>query len=87
MISQMRKSVFALSGAALLAGCQASMPPLKTVDYVDLDRFMGDWYVIANIPTFVEKGAHNAVESYRLDDDGSIAADYGTPPRRVSGHH
>ena len=40
---------------------------------VDVDRFMGDWYVIANIPTFAEKGAHNAVESYRLDADGTIA--------------
>lgn len=45
---------------------------MKTVDYVDLDRFMGRWYVIANIPTFLEKGAHNAIESYELDDDGSI---------------
>lgn len=50
----------------------ASDAPLQTVDYVDLDRFMGDWYVIANIPTFVEKGAHNAVETYRLDDNGTI---------------
>ncbi len=33
---------------------------------------MGDWYVIANIPTFVEKDAYNAVESYRLDADGTI---------------
>ena len=37
---------------------------------------MGDWYVIANIPTFIEKGAHNAVESYRLDDDGTIATTF-----------
>ena len=28
---------------------------------------MGDWYVIASIPTFIEKEAYNAVESYRLD--------------------
>lgn len=27
---------------------------------------MGDWYVIANIPTFLEKDAYNAVESYAL---------------------
>jgi apolipoprotein D and lipocalin family protein len=33
---------------------------------VDLERFMGDWYVIANIPTFIEKGAHNAVEGYQM---------------------
>jgi apolipoprotein D and lipocalin family protein len=45
---------------------------MKTVEYVDIERFMGSWYVIANIPTFLEKGAHNAVETYELDDDGSI---------------
>ena len=45
---------------------------MKTVEYVDIDRFMGRWYVIANIPTFLEKGAHNAVETYELDEDGSI---------------
>ena len=50
--------------------------PLETVDYVDLPRFMGDWYVIANIPTFIEKGAHNAVETYRLNDDGTVATTF-----------
>jgi len=52
------------------------MEPLQTVDRVNLDRFMGDWYVIANIPTSIEKGAHNAIESYRLDDDGTIATTF-----------
>lgn len=68
--------LMAAAGALLLTGCQASLPPIEPVDYVDLERFMGDWYVIANIPTWVEKGAHNAVESYRLDDDGSIATTF-----------
>jgi apolipoprotein D and lipocalin family protein len=54
-----------------LSGC-SNVEPLKTVDHVDIERFMGDWYVIANIPTLVEEGAHNAVESYRLAEDGSI---------------
>ena len=57
-------------------GACASSPPIKTVDYVDLDRFMGDWYVIANIPTFIETGAHNAVESYALEDDGTVATTF-----------
>ena len=39
---------------------------------VDLDRFMGDWYVIANIPTFIEKGAHNAIESYSRKSENVI---------------
>lgn len=50
--------------------------PMETVSHVDLEGFMGDWYVIANIPTFIEKGAHNAVESYALNDDGSIATTF-----------
>ena len=72
----LRAHAISLSGALFLAGCQASLPPLETVDRVDLERFMGDWYVIANIPTFIEEGAHNAVESYRLDDDGTIATTF-----------
>lgn len=58
-----------------LSACSKTTP-LQTVEYVDLERFMGDWYVIANIPTTIEKGAHNAIESYRLDDDGSIATTF-----------
>lgn len=47
----------------LFNACQ-SPKPLRQADYVDLDRFMGDWYVIANIPTFIEREAWNAVETY-----------------------
>jgi apolipoprotein D and lipocalin family protein len=54
-----------------IMGCQ-TMDTIHTVPSVDLNRFMGDWYVIANIPTFIEKDAYNAMESYRLADDGTI---------------
>jgi apolipoprotein D and lipocalin family protein len=47
-----RTTLLTLSGIALVSACQAAPPPLETVEYVDLERFMGDWYVIANIPTF-----------------------------------
>ena len=50
----------------------ASPQPMPTVDKVDLPRFMGKWYVIANIPTFIEKGAHNATEEYSLTPDQEI---------------
>lgn len=57
----------------LLAGCQGHrQPPMPTVPRVDLQRFMGDWYVIANIPTWLERDAYNAVENYALDADGTI---------------
>lgn len=57
--------------ALLVVGC-SSVEPLKTVDNVDIDRFMGDWYVIGNIPTFIETDAYNALENYALNDDGTI---------------
>ena len=69
------RSITCAAAALLFGGCQ-SPQPLATVPFVDLPRFMGPWYVIANIPTFIEKGAHNAIESYKLDADGSIATTF-----------
>lgn len=59
-----------------MSACSANLPPVQPVDHVDLNRFMGDWYVIASIPTFIEKDAWNAAESYELADDGSIATTF-----------
>lgn len=61
-----------LTGIIWLSAC-SDPKPLATVNYVDLQKFMGDWYVIANIPTAFEKNAHNPIESYRLNPDGTIA--------------
>jgi apolipoprotein D and lipocalin family protein len=61
----------------ILTGVACSTPaPMPVVDSVDLDRFMGDWYVIANIPTFLEKDAYNPMESYQRDTDGTIATTF-----------
>jgi len=69
-------ALLGLTTALLLTGCAANLPPLRTVAEVDIRRFMGDWYVIASIPTWIEKGAHNAVESYQLETDGTIATTF-----------
>lgn len=63
-----------LAPLLLLAGCAVSPESvtIQAMPQVDLPRFMGPWYVIGNIPTFIEKGAHDAVETYRLDADGTI---------------
>ena len=52
------------------------MKKLPTVDYVNIERFMGDWYVIAIIPNFIEKNAVNGIESYKLLDNNKIKIDY-----------
>lgn len=61
-----------LTCLSILMGCSSTHTPIRTEPQVDLSQFMGDWYVIANIPTFIEKGAHNAVESYAMNEDGAI---------------
>jgi apolipoprotein D and lipocalin family protein len=69
---QLAKVILTMSLLSLLGACRSSHPPITTAPDVDLAKFMGDWYVIANIPTRLERGAHNAIESYRRDSDGSI---------------
>ena len=49
-------------------GCSSS-DYTKTVSHVDLDRFFKKWYVIAGRLTFLEEGAHNAVEEYKFNID------------------
>ena len=45
-------------------GACAPLQPLATAPAVDLDRFMGDWFVQGHVPAGAEETAHNAVESY-----------------------
>lgn len=72
---------FILCIAALWLGACGGVPlkPDSTVPLakdVDLARYMGDWYVIAHIPTERDATSHNAMENYTLNADGSIATTY-----------
>ena len=69
----------ALLSTLAASGCNAARgaAPLQPLQReIDLERFMGKWYVLAHIPidTFFasEADAYNAVEAYRLAADGSI---------------
>ena len=85
------KHTFLTIALLIITGCSASLPPLKTVDNVDVKLFMGPWYVIACIPTYIETEAYNGVETYRLDPDGSIdtvftfnKGGFDGPPKRYN---
>jgi apolipoprotein D and lipocalin family protein len=65
-------SMIALSGCA----SASKRPPLKTVEHLDLGRFMGEWYVIGTIPWFVEKNNVGTMDIYRMRPDGRIAITY-----------
>jgi len=64
--------IVAMLMLSLLTGCTSVKEPLRTVSHVDLPRYMGDWYVIANIPYFAEKDCYDSIESYALRPDGDI---------------
>ena len=51
---------------------RASEPPIRPVSHVNLPRYMGRWYVIAAIPTRLERDDYDPVEHYWLEPDGSI---------------
>lgn len=57
----MRRPINLLFGCllclSLLAGCsEDDQPPLTLAPQVDLQRYSGRWYIIANIPYFAERG-------------------------------
>ena len=49
---------------------------MNTVKNLDLKKFMGKWYVIANIPNFIEKNHQNSYDIYSLNKNGSIDISY-----------
>jgi apolipoprotein D and lipocalin family protein len=73
--------LFALAVVVTLAAGCASTPPnpnpranaeLELAPQVDLDRYMGRWYIIANIPYVAERGYVGSYVEYRRRDDGRI---------------
>lgn len=47
--------------------------PLKPSQrMLNLETYMGKWYVLANIPTYFELGTSNCVENYSWDDNDKV---------------
>lgn len=80
MTSRTPTIALALAATTLLASCAGDPPnpnplasqPLKLAAAVDLDRYMGRWYIIANIPYFAERGYVGSYVEYRRREDGRI---------------
>jgi apolipoprotein D and lipocalin family protein len=64
--------MIALTATLTACGVSPEKVTVPVVEKVDLQRFMGPWYVIGVIPTFIEKDIYNAIETYALAPDGTI---------------
>jgi apolipoprotein D and lipocalin family protein len=71
--------ILALMAVAL--GCATSseamasrkkLPELKTVPYVDVQRYLGKWYEIASFPQRFQRNCVATTATYSLRDDGDI---------------
>ncbi len=60
----------------LVIGCASTekltMKKLETVPFVDLNRYVGQWFEIARYPNRFQKGCVGSRATYTLRDDGKI---------------
>jgi len=75
-----RKILFTLSLVVVslwfVSACASSNTPLPTPKEVNLEKFMGAWFVHGYTPILVDKKAHNAVEHYYLNEKGRVETTY-----------
>ena len=73
----MKKILFIFLFFNLSTNCTGEeMQGLIPVKNVDIERFMGKWYVIAIIPNWIEKNPYNSIEEYSLNEKGYIDVKY-----------
>ena len=68
-------TLFALSltlGCATTTTARLGLPPLQTVESVELERYLGTWYEIASFPQSFQRGCTATTATYALKDDGEI---------------
>jgi apolipoprotein D and lipocalin family protein len=60
------------TGLLALSACGSQHPHLPTVDYVDLERYLGTWYEIARNPAPFQEGCVATIATYSQRSDGGI---------------
>jgi len=73
---QLRTALLGLLSLTLLGACAATgTPPLEAMDRkLDLERFMGDWYVIGFIPSPFRSSARRTPTTQSSRTDSATTA-------------
>jgi apolipoprotein D and lipocalin family protein len=64
--------VLAAAGCATTTTERLRLPPLQTVQRVDVQRYLGTWYEIASFPQSFQKGCTGTTATYSLREDGDL---------------
>lgn len=69
-----------------ISGCSTQQrPPMDTVENLDLNRFMGQWHVLADVATPFDRDAFDPLETYRMKGDGVVETVYSYREDSASG--
>lgn len=77
-MSSLRTALWLVLAGAAASACTTTtterlkLPPLVTVESVDLDRYMGRWFEIASYPQSFQKGCHGTTATYELQEGGEV---------------
>ena len=69
-------TVIGILGISMIGGCASDSKPLTLAANVELDRYAGRWYVIANIPYFAERGNVGSYFDISFQPDGTLTDIY-----------
>lgn len=64
--------IWMMMGCAKTTTQRLNLPPLEAVEHVDVSKYMGTWYEIANFPQSFQKGCTATTATYSLRDDGQV---------------
>lgn len=69
----MRSVLLLVLGLLLIFTSSAlALPELKTAEYVDLMRYLGEWYAVGEIPQWFNRNCVGSTAHYSLSDEGHI---------------
>ena len=73
--------VIGILSLSALGACSSDSPPLMLAPNVDLNRYAGRWYIIANIPYFAEKGNVGSTFDIRFQPGDKLTDIYTAHPK------
>jgi apolipoprotein D and lipocalin family protein len=70
---------------AFATACAQHGAPPRTVERLDLDRYLGTWYEIASFPTYFQRKCVATQAIYSLRDDGRVRVENACRDKTQSG--
>lgn len=68
----MKNLIMIVLSILFFVGCAPKDPNIKSVTYVNLDKYLGTWYEIARYEHFFEKDCKNVTATYEVLKDDKI---------------